>query len=383
MTNRATLTGLVASLLLAGLSAIGAPSALAEGDPLAGGSTELKLQKSLGSALRGHGVKLVAIRPAKVRRKNGNAWLPVSGGELDPTTGEGLILHKGRIGFRRGPRQVFMRSVTLDTKRRLITAEVGYKKMKIAFARKISFAREVDGRGQAFGTEITVRELSLTGPLARKLDSRLHIRLFKARRSFARSSSATEPLTVKVIPVTPGIKGGGLMYLRPLDDAVSKLAAKGVIWPEWPCDLCVATVRLESADWWGSGYLLPGFHITGGRIAFDRSIGELTTEGGMRVATNDPDSNPAVVILRDITADFTARILTADVELQPALGDIGRVTVGTIGQDDIEPGTGRDNGVRLTATTASVINHVFPGPSAADFSTGDVLFILGDSAVTR
>ncbi len=373
----------VSALCLAMLFAVTVPSARAEGDPLASGTTKLILEKGLKGSLKHSGVKLVAKRPAKSNGRT--ATLPVDGGEIDPTTGEGLATHRGEIGFVRGRRSLFLKSLGLDTRRRLLTARLGGKKTKVALAGKISFVRK------GYGTKITVGELSLTGSLARKLNSRLHVRFFKAGRSFARGSSATEPLTVKIIPVTPGIHGQGLMYLRPLDEAVSKLAAKGVIYPEIPCAVsCSSTVSLiGNVQYFGKGHPALGFHITGGRIAPDRSMGEITAEGGIRVSTNNPEINPAVVTLRDFSLDLTVDTVTADVEFQPsppALGDIGRVTVGTIDRDGIKlAGIGDEtfDAVRLTAGTASVINQVFPGPTTADFSAGDALFSLSYEPVTR
>jgi len=373
----------VSALCLATLFAVAVPSARAEGDPLASGTTRLILEKGLKGSLRHSEVKLVAKRPAK---SNGRTvTLPVHGGEIDPTTGEGVATHRGGIGFVHGRWSFFLRSLSLDTRRRVLTARLGGKKTTVAFARKISFVRE------GYGTKITVGELSLTGPLAREFNSRLHVGFFKAGRSFARGSSATEPLTVKVIPVTPGIHGAGLMYLRPLDEAASKLVAKGVIYPEIPCPAsCPNTVSLiGNARYFGTGHPTMGFHITGGRIAPDRSMGEITTEGGIRVSTNGPEINPAVVTLRDFSLDLTLNTVTADVEFQPsppAPGDIGRVTVGTIDRNGIKlVGIGGEtfDAVRLTATTASAINQVFPGPAAADFSVGDVLFSLSYEPVTR
>lgn len=374
---------LVSAICLITLFAVAVSSARAEGDPLAGGTTELTLEKGLQGSLKHSGVKLVAKLPAKSNGRT--ATLPVEGGEIDPTTGEGVATHGGAIGFVRGRRSLFLRSLDLDTRRRLLTARLGGKKTKVAFAQKVSFVRE------GYGTKITVGELSLTGQLARRLNSRLHVRFFKAARSFARGSSSTEPLTVKVLPVEPGIHGQGLMYLRPLDEAVTKLEAKDISYPEYPCaPPCPGTVRtIGNARFFGRGRFTIGFHITGGRIAPDRSMGEITTEGGILVFTNHPEVNPSMVTLRDFSLDLTANIVTADVEFQPsppAPGDIGRVTVGTIDRNGIKlAGIGDEtfDGVRLTTETASAINQVFPGPAAADFSAGEALFSLSYEPVTR
>lgn len=374
---------LVSALCLATLFAAAVPSVRAEGDPLAGGTTKLTLEKGLQVSLERSGVKLVAKRPAKSSGRT--ATLPVDGGEIDPTTGEGVATHRGAIGFVRGRRSLFLGSPSLDTKRRLLTARFDGKKTKVALARKISFVRK------GYGTNITVGELRLTGPFARKINARLHVRIFKAGHSFARGSSATEPLTVKVLSVEPGIHGQGLMYLRPLDEAVSKFAAKDISYPEYPCvPPCPGTVRtIGNARYFGGGRLTLGFHITGGRIAPDRSMGEITTEGGILVFTNHPEVNPSMVTVSDFSLDLTANTVTADVEFQPsppAPGDIGRVTVGTIDRNGIKlAGIGDEtfDGVRLTAGTASVINQVFPGPAAADFSAGEALFSMSYEPVTR
>lgn len=371
------------ALFLVALLAVTASSAHAEGDPLAGGTTELTL-KGLGKAFERSGVRLVARRPAKASGET--ATLPVKGGEIDPTTGKGVVIDEGGIGFARGKRHLVLSSVRLDTERRLLTGKLGGKTMTVASARRISFVRV------GYGTRIAVGNLKLSGRFAKRLDSRLRVRFFKSGRAFARATSETEPLTVLVIPIAPGIHGGGIMYLSPTDEAVSKLAAKGVMYPKYPCPSypCPFTVSLfGNAQTFGTGIVTMGFRIVGGRIAPDFSMGEIISEGGIRVATNDPEVNPAILVLKDISLDLTTEVVTADVEFQPsppAPGDVGRVTIGTLDRDGITlPGRGKEvfDAVRLTTQSASVINQVFPGPASAAFSAGEVLFSLSYTPGTR
>jgi hypothetical protein len=352
---------------------------------------ELDLRKDLRVALRSYGVTLAAIKPAKVRSRNRVAWLPVSGGEVDPTTGKGVIVHRGRVGFRRGRRHIFMRAVTLDTRRRIMTARVGQEKVRVATIRQISFDRN------GFGSDVVVRNLRLTGRLARIFNARLGTGLFRSTQRFARSSSSTQPRTVKVVPVVnphPALRSG-FMFFRPDLSALTKLETKGVTYLDWPCNPCSYTVApVSPANFIGGPRPSFAFQISGKRIAPDSSGGVITTTGGIRIATSDPISNPAVLIIRDIWLELASGVVTANVEFQPsppAPGDIGRTTIATIDSSEAAVGAGTkplrvsfSNGlVRLTKSTAPILNQVFPGLAAGDFVSGDAVFRLAFTADAR
>jgi len=159
---------LLGALCLAMSFVVSVGSARAEGDPLASGTTTLILEKGLRTSLEHSGVALSAKRPTTSTGRR--AILPVEGGEIDPTTGKGVATHRGGIGFVRGKRSVFLGSVSLDTKRRVLTAKLAGKRTAVALARKISFVRE------GYGTRIGVGKLKSSrswapGSMSTPLDS--------------------------------------------------------------------------------------------------------------------------------------------------------------------------------------------------------------------
>jgi hypothetical protein len=391
------LTLVAASALLTWFAVAGAARALAEDDPLAGGSTQLDLQKGLRAALRARGVKLVARKPASANSKAGTARLPVGGGGMNPTTGTGRIVHRGRLGFRRGRRHLFIRSVTLDTRRGLITAKVGHGKMKVAFARRIGYAN----RQSDLGADVTVGSLRLTAPFAKRLNARLGVGTFRSFRRVATSSSTIRPASMKVVPVSPppGNLRSGYLFLKPERSALAKLESKGITYFEWPCEMesCAASTMgpLSPANFIGAGPPSMYFPITGGRISPDASSGTVETAGGIRIATNDLlSTNPAVVVLTDIWIELDAGLVTANAEFQPsppAPGNIGRMAIADLDVSDASGGSGyvrssvHSSGgtLKLTQTMASVLNHTFPGPATGDFMSGDALAGLTFDAETR
>src|ERR1700704_5385670 len=70
-----------------------APFASAASDPLASGTTTVKLNKGFVNKLKKSGVKVLKLSPGTV--KGTTVTLPVSGGSLDPTTGLGTVEHSG------------------------------------------------------------------------------------------------------------------------------------------------------------------------------------------------------------------------------------------------------------------------------------------------
>jgi hypothetical protein len=272
-----------------------------------------------------------------------------------------------------------------------MVATVDRKKMKVAVARNVS------SKPNGFGSDIAARELKLTSGFARELNATLGVSIFKASRPFASSFSSTHPLSVKIVPVShphPGLRSG-FMFFHPDPSALAKLETKGVTYLDTACGACGATITpISPARYAGGPRPWIAFYITGGRIAPDASSGIVTTAGGIRIATSDPNANPAVVIIKDIWLELDAGVVTAETEFlpsPPAPGNVGRTTIGAIDSSEAQVGSspvhlsvGFTKGlVRSTDSTASVFNQVFPGPAAGDLVPGDVLVELSFTAETQ
>ena len=100
------------------LAAAGALVALAVAAPagaatvkLAGGSTTLRLDAGTAKALKGLGVSVTPITPAKAGSKG--VSFPITGGGVNPATAAGTITHSGGLQLRAGGTRVRLTSFTI------------------------------------------------------------------------------------------------------------------------------------------------------------------------------------------------------------------------------------------------------------------------------
>jgi hypothetical protein len=162
---RGTLTvALVATALLALLAF--APLASATPDPVASGTTTVKLEQKLTKELRPFGIKISALKPAKLKGRT--ATFAVTGGSFDPTTNAGTLTHSGGLKVTWGKKSVSIRALEINTSKKGLFGKVAGKKMKIAQLAGASFARE------GFGVKATIKKLKLTGNAAVTLDKKLN-----------------------------------------------------------------------------------------------------------------------------------------------------------------------------------------------------------------
>src|ERR1700744_303112 len=85
---------IVAAALIAMLAIVPIASA-ATPNPISSGSTTITLKSSVTKSLKKAGVKITAVKPAKI--KGSKVTLPVTGGEVEATTGSGTITHGGGL----------------------------------------------------------------------------------------------------------------------------------------------------------------------------------------------------------------------------------------------------------------------------------------------
>ena len=142
--KRTLMAALTATLALAVT-----PAAQAAHDPLAGGTTTLKLDSAVAKALSGAGVRVAPIAPAK-----SGVRFPITGGTLDSSTARGTINHSGGLRFSAGGRSLTARAFTVKLARRdTLTARVGDARVTL-LELDTSRARitRADALNQAFGT---------------------------------------------------------------------------------------------------------------------------------------------------------------------------------------------------------------------------------------
>jgi hypothetical protein len=370
-----------------------APLASAASDPLASGTTKVKLNKGLFKKLKRSGVKVLKLSPGTV--KNRTVTLPVSGGSLDPITGQGTVEHSGGIKFKRGKRKAPVTTLVLDTATSSLNAKVAGKSMKLASVRGATVTRN------GFGANVSITALKLTGKAAKRLNKRLGFTgkknapkpLFKGNRTLGASTSETQPKTVTVLP-------SGKASLNTDEATVKKFSLPP---PEGFAVKIEPISPTEEAA--GPTLFTPilRFPIGGGTIAPDASSGIVQTTGGVKLVQTLGPGKTTTMTLANIWIDLGAKTATVEVVVESTispelnLGALGRssianlnLTGATIKSDPNAHTVSVENAVAtLQAVTAETLNSVFGAPFDAEkiphpkFAEGDGLGTFSFTAQTQ
>src|SRR5690349_12526458 len=173
-----------------------APFASAAADPVESGSATVTLNSGFVKSLKKKGVKIIKIKPAKLKGKK--ATFPVVGGEVDPTNGAGTLKLGGGLTFKHGKKKAPVKALVLDTKKKGLFAKVAGKKVKLTTLAGWSYTRA------GFGVAMTVKKMKLTKAAAKKLNKKLGFK--KGKKPFVGnkllgSAKAEEPqATDTVLP---------------------------------------------------------------------------------------------------------------------------------------------------------------------------------------
>lgn len=374
---RAQGTMLSAVALVAALASLLAlaPFASAASDPLASGTTTITLSKGLFKKLKKAGVKVIKVSPGTVKARN--VALPISGGSLDPTNGQGTIEHSGGVKFKHGKKSAVVKLFVLETTTSSLKAKVAGKSMKLAAASGVSTARN------GFGANVTVGTLKLTGGAAKQLNKKLGFTgklkkkaPFKGGKGIGSALSETQPKTVTVLPAN-----NATLATNPATDL--KLAKVNVA-----IEL-VAPTTVTS--------LTPptfAFPITGGTIAPNANGGILQTGGGLKLhQTLVPSAAETTMTLNAIYVDMGAKTATVEVTLQSTVSEeinkFGKLprssianlslTGATIKSDPSARTVSVENASAfLQGPTAATLNSVFVEPYEAFTKTSAEHFVEGE-----
>jgi hypothetical protein len=383
----ATLAALVALLAFA-------PFASATSDPLASGTTTIKLNKGLFKKLKKYKVKVVKVSPATVKGRR--VSLPVSGGSLDPITGVGIVEHSGGLKFKAGKRSAPVNTLVLDTTTGSLTAKVAGKSMKFASVKGVTVARN------GFGANVSIRALKLTGKAAKQLNKRLgftgkkkgkgkatgHKRAgaskakvlkppFKGNQVLGSSASETQPKTVAVLPSG----NATLTTSLPTVTKLSKVGVKIALIP--PTTLAGAGPPPAFA-----------FPIAGESISPAATAGIIKTTGGLKLnQVFKPGEAETTMTLGGIWVDLGAKTATVEVIVE-SKGIDPRLNLGTLGRSSIadislagatvtaDPTTHtvsvQNASASLQAVTAETLNNVFVAPFEGVTKTPAEHFVAGD-----
>ncbi len=328
-------------------------------DPLSGGQTKLSLDKGFLKLMKSQGVELSAKAPAKL--KGSTLTLPVSGGEMDPTTGKGTINHEGALVFSSDRHKVPFRSIALKAKKTPLIAKVGGSQLKVAKAKQISSRRE------GFGEGFSSKGLLLTQKVATRLNKKLGLgRLLREGTPFGKSTSATQPLTVSLLPQ-------GQVTLVPDPAFMAKLKA-----------LFVSLNPIFPAEGKGGVFSFPiGL---GGAISPDASLGTLKLTGDLEFL----QLGGGQIFWHETWLELQGQSFSPEVDLEPTPafpGKIGRAPVLALGlaqaskAQDPKARTITLSGAQatLTAQSAEHFNRAF-AQGKEEFRVGEVVGVVGFGA---
>ena len=163
------------------VAAAGALVALAVAAPagaatvkLSGGSTTLKLDPGTAKALKGLGVSVSPIAPAKAGTKG--VSFPITGGTIDPATAAGTITHSGGLQLRAGATKVRLTSFTIGVDRTpTISVKAGKARLH-AFSLSLAGAK-VSRAG--LGTNVSGVAVKLSAKGAAALNGAFGVKAFK------------------------------------------------------------------------------------------------------------------------------------------------------------------------------------------------------------
>lgn len=316
-----------------------APAASA--NPIAGGSTALKLDKGVANVLKKNKVSVSPIAPAKVQ--GGAISFPVTGGSLDPSTAVSNIRHSGGLRFKAGKRQLVTRSFTVRTgANNVLIAKVGKASVPLLAIdlKKAKISRN------GLGVTVSSVGVSLTGAAAQALNRTFKVKLFKKGLRLGSVVVRTQPSSV------------GLAAEGSTDLALDEVAAGALT------SLNVAVAPIAPATALPSGEI--SFPITGGRANTSTFAGEITHSGGISLTqgatvvqltdfTINVDSEP------DLTAVLNggARVSILDLDLAALTTDVTGLNI-TLG--GVSAG--------LTAGAAAALSGAFGAPIPAGFTLG-------------
>ena len=305
--NKSVLAGAAAVLLLAAT-----PTAAQGRDPLAGGTTTLKLDAGVAKALKSAGVKV-----------SGSTY-KITGGSLESGGATGTIKHSGSLRLSAGGKSLTASSFTVKLgKRSTLTGRVGGSRV-VLLTLNTSKAK-VSRVG--LDTKISGVKVALTSVAAKALNTTFSTHLFK--RGLVLGSVA-----VRAKPKTVALTGGATTVM--LDPgAGAALQSLGI---------AAAPIGSDSL----------AFPITGGRVNAKTFAGTISHSGGIalsRGTTRVELTDFAIGI--DSTPELTAlvggnRVPVLSVDLSALKAD---VTGGTI--------TLTGAGLKLTAAAAGALNQAF------------------------
>ncbi|HET7484470.1 MAG TPA: hypothetical protein VFJ64_03760 [Solirubrobacterales bacterium] len=262
----------------------GAPVAWGAAEPVGEGQTALKLNASLYESLQRSGIRLVKLKPGKMRGRT--ATMPASGGTLDAPKASAVVTHEGGFKLRGQRREVVVRKLILDIPAKQLRGQIGGRTLTIASLPKI------DGAPDGFGAKIAVHTLRLTRLAALALNRALGLAsVFAGGRSLGSISSVVQPEAVTI--------ARGMIALGGEVSTFARLESLGVDIGLW-----------GSSSRFGERGSPPIFlfEVASGKLGPDASTGLVTGEGGLTLQRPEPDQD---LLLLTPIVDLGSGVLSA------------------------------------------------------------------------
>jgi hypothetical protein len=290
-----------------------APFASAAADPVETGSATVTLNNGFVKSLKKQGVKIIKIKPAKLKGKK--ATFPVVGGEVDPTNGAGTLKLGGGLTFKHGKKKAPVKALVIDTKKKGLFGKVAGKKVKLTTLAGWTYTRA------GFGVSMTVKKMKLTKAAAKQLNKKLGFKKgkkpFVGNKLMGSAKAEEQPATVTVLP-------GGNVSFKANKELLLKL--KDV---ETDAKVIAPTTEKGLGD-----YELP---ITGGTVAPSGLAGVVQTAGGLlltqKLDKGDGSFLETEITLGNMWLDLSAKTVTVEVVAKSNaseslnLGNLGRSSI--------------------------------------------------------
>jgi hypothetical protein len=326
-------TALIATGIFA-LALVFAFAGTASANPIASGSTALKLDRGVAKVLSDNKVKVTPVKPASVVK--GQISFPITGGNLNPATAAGTIRHSGGLRFQAGKRKLVVRNFTVNTVKRTLTAQVGKARVPLL---SLNLSKAKVSRN---GLGVVVRNVgvALTGTAASALNKTFKVKLFKKGLRIG-------SVTVTALPASVKLAASGATELKVSETALGALGG-----------LEVAPAAISPGTLAGDTFSFP---ITGGMASTSTFAGEVLHSGGISLS-----KNATTVLLSDFTIN-----IDGDPDLVATLGGEGGPRVSILDLD-LSGLTADVNGrnitlgnveANLTAAAAGALNDAFTIPA--------------------
>jgi hypothetical protein len=329
-------TALIAMLAIASVASAATPN------PISSGTTTLTINAKLLKSAKQAGIKITAVKPAKI--KGSKATFAVTGGEIEATTGAGTITHSGGLKIVWGKKSVTLKSFTVSTSGKSLSAKIGGKTVKVASLAGVSATR------LGFGNGITAKKVKLTSAGANALNKKLTPAPTKTK---VKKNGKT---IVKTVKVKPPFKANALLGSSNTEVEVGTdnvLAKESMVFNGDATllgklkDVGVDLQTISPTTVSGTTFTSP---ISGGTIAPAGTTGAVNSSGGLKLVqvlpTSATTSISTSITLANIGVDLAAK--TAGVEV------IGESNAETEGKKPLNVGNlGRSSIADLTITSTN------------------------------